>query len=104
MMVVLGQFLTLLGALCMLIAAIGLVRMPDFFTRMHPAGIKDSLGMPLVMIGLMLQLGFTLECAKLLLLLVFVLLTSPVATHALARAALVIREKKASMKGTGHDA
>lgn len=98
MMDLIGQIITFCGVLCMLVAALGMLRMPDFFTRLHPAGIKDSFGLPLVVLGLVLQTGFTLESGKLGMLLVFMLFTSPVATHALARAALVIREKKAAQK------
>jgi multicomponent Na+:H+ antiporter subunit G len=93
-MILAGEIITFLGVLGMLVAALGMLRMPDFFTRLHPAGIKDSFGLPLVVLGLAMQAGLTLASAKLWLLLLFTLFTSPVACHALARAALVIREKK----------
>lgn len=67
---------------------IGLLRFPDFYTRMHAAGVTDTLCTALVLLGLMLQAGWGLVLIKLFLILALLLLTSPTATHALARAAL----------------
>ena len=67
--------------------ALGLVRLPDVFARMHGAGIIDTLGAALVIAGLMLQAGPTQATAKLVLIAVFLLVTAPTATHALAQAA-----------------
>ena len=75
------------GGFC-IVGAIGLVRMPDFYTRMHAASVIDTLGAGLILIGLMIQGGFTLISAKLAVILLLLLLTSPIASHALARAAL----------------
>lgn len=75
------------GAFCV-IGAIGLLRMPDFFTRMHAASIVDTLGAAFILLGLMLQAGPTLVTVKLIAIGVLLFFTSPVATHALARAAL----------------
>lgn len=75
------------GAFC-LIGGLGLLRLPDVFTRMHAAGIVDTVGAGLVLVGLMLQAGFTLVTAKLFLIVIFILYTSPVSTHALAQSAL----------------
>ena len=77
-----------LGAGFCLIGALGLVRLPVVFARMHGAGIIDTLGVGLIFIGLMFHAGFSLILAKLILVLLFILFTSPTATHALARAAL----------------
>ena len=76
------------GSIFSLIGAVGILRLPDVFSRMHGAGIIDTLGMGLIMLGLMVQAGFTLVTVKLILIIVFILLTGPTATHALARAAL----------------
>ena len=76
-----------LGAGFCLIGGIGLLRLPDFYSRMHGGGITDTLGAGLVVLGLMLQAGLSLIAVKLVLILLFLLLTSPVATHAIARAA-----------------
>jgi len=80
--------LLLAGVVFCLIGAIGIIRLPDMFARMHGAGIIDTLGIGLIFLGLMLQAGLNLILVKLVLILVFVMFTSPTATHALARAAL----------------
>lgn len=76
-----GSFFTLTGAL-------GLLRFPDFFTRTHAASITDTLGAGLILTGLMLQAGWGIVLAKLLLILLFSLLASTTACHAMAKAAL----------------
>ena len=78
----------LAGVGFLIVSGIGIVRMPDVFTRMHAAGIADTLGAYLVLLGLFFQAGLTINAAKLVLIGVFLFLTSPVATHAVARAAL----------------
>jgi len=77
-----------LGSLVVMIGALGLVRMPDVFTRMHAAGMIDTSGAGLILAGLILQAGFSLVSLKLVVLIGLFFFTSPVATHALARAAL----------------
>lgn len=76
------------GSLFCLIGGIGLIRLPDFFSRMHGAGLTDTLGAGLILGGLVLQAGISLNAAKLVFILFFLLLTSPTSTHLLARAAL----------------
>jgi multicomponent Na+:H+ antiporter subunit G len=75
------------GSVFVIIGGVGLLRLPDFYTRIHAAGITDTLGAWLILIGLMLHEGFTLGCAKLAMLLFFLLATSPLSSHALAKAA-----------------
>jgi multicomponent Na+:H+ antiporter subunit G len=75
------------GGLFSIIGALGLIRMPDFFTRMHAASVTDTIGAGLLLIGLVLQAGFTLIAVKLLFLGLFIFFTSPAAAHALAKAA-----------------
>lgn len=75
------------GGLFCIVGAVGMLRMPDFFTRMHAASVIETLGAGLVIAGLVVLGGFTLESAKLLALLLLIFFTSPTATHALARAA-----------------
>ena len=77
------------GGFFCVVGGIGLIRMPDFYTRMHAASVTETLGAGLILLGLMLQAGFTLVTAKLLLICLFIFLTSPAATHALAKAALL---------------
>lgn len=82
-------FSILLGGFLLITGAVGLLRFPDFFTRMHAAGVTDTLGAGLVLFGLMLQTeGQWLVLLKLLFILLFILITSPTASHALAKAAL----------------
>ncbi|HHW78917.1 MAG TPA: monovalent cation/H(+) antiporter subunit G [Xanthomonadaceae bacterium] len=84
------SWLMLLGGVAFsLIGGVGLLRMPDFYTRLHAASVTDTLGAGLILLGLMVQAGWTLVSVKLLLILVFMWFTGPIATHALARAALV---------------
>ncbi|MHA1598843.1 MAG: monovalent cation/H(+) antiporter subunit G [Alphaproteobacteria bacterium] len=76
------------GSALMLIGGIGLCRLPDVYTRMHGAGIIDTLGAVMIIAGLMVQAGLTLITVKLALIIIFLFFTSPTTTHALARAAL----------------
>jgi multicomponent Na+:H+ antiporter subunit G len=76
------------GGFFCVVGAFGLIRMPDVYTRMHAAGVIDPFGVCLIFAGLMIQAGFTLVTAKLVFLVVLLLFTSPVACHALAKAAL----------------
>ncbi|MGD2138838.1 MAG: monovalent cation/H(+) antiporter subunit G [Burkholderiales bacterium] len=76
------------GVFCV-IGALGLLRMPDFFTRMHAASLIDTLGAGLLLLGMMLQAGLTLVTVKLVMIALLLFFTSPTATHALARAARV---------------
>ena len=80
-------FLAAGGVFC-IIGMTGLIRMPNLFTRLHAASVTDTLGAGFIIIGLVLQAGFTLVTAKLIIIMALILLTSPVATHALAQAAL----------------
>lgn len=76
-----------LGSLFCVVGGIGLVRLPDLYSRTHAATITDTLGAGLVLLGLMLQAGPTLTALKLLMVLAFLLVTSPVSSHALVKAA-----------------
>jgi len=85
---ILSGALIVTGAVFCIIGALGVVRLPDVFTRMHGAGIIDTLGLMLVMAGFVILAGLTLISVKLVLIVAFVLFTSPIATHALSRACL----------------
>lgn len=78
----------LAGSTFLIIGTIGLIRFPDFFTRLHASSIVDTLGCILIMLGLMLQAGLSIVTMKLILVVIFILFTSPTAVHALAKAAL----------------
>ncbi len=75
------------GGFFVLAGGIGVVRLPDVYTRSHAAGMTDTLGAGLILIGLMVQGGFTLITVKLILILVFIFFTSPTSTHALIHTA-----------------
>ncbi len=76
------------GVLFMLAGSLGLLRLPDFFTRAHAAGKVDSVGIMLCLGALAVHEGPTLNGLKLVIVILFVAVSSPVAVHALARAAL----------------
>ena len=76
------------GGFFSVVGGVGIVRLPDFFSRLHGGGITDTLGAGLIMVGLMFQAGFSLVFIKLVMILVFLLVTSPTACHALAQSAL----------------
>ena len=78
------------GAAFVLIGSFGLWRLPDFYTRLHAAGITDTLGLSLMLVGMMFLGGWTLVTVKLLFILILILLTSPTATHAVANAAYTV--------------
>jgi len=80
--------LILSGSFFVVVSAIGLIRMPELFTRMHAASVSDTLGAGLLLAGMMLQIEFGLTTLKLAFIFVLILFTSPVVTHALAQAAL----------------
>lgn len=77
-----------LGILFMLMGSIGILRLPDFYSRTHAVSKSDTLGVFFVIIGLIVYEGFTLSSGKLFLIVLFIALSNPVGTHALARAAL----------------
>jgi multicomponent Na+:H+ antiporter subunit G len=79
--------LLLAGSLFVLSGGVGLVRFPDFFTRIHAVGVTDSAGAGLILLGLLLQTTSWETAVRLVLILLFMLLTGPTATHILAQAA-----------------
>lgn len=79
--------LVVIGALVVLSGGIGLLRLPDFYTRTHAVGLTDTTGVGLILLGLLLQTPDWGVAVRLLLILLFLVLTSPTATHALAQAA-----------------
>ena len=78
----------LTGGLFGVLGGIGLLRFPDFYSRLHAAGITDTLCAFLIIVGLVIQAGLALISIKLMLILIFMVFTAPTASHALARAGL----------------
>ena len=85
---ILSVALIVIGSVSLIIGALGLLRLPDVYTRMHAASITDTLGAGSIILGLILQAGLTLVAGKLFLILVFLFFTSPASSFALAHAAL----------------
>lgn len=85
----LSWFFIVSGSVFVIIGAFGTIRFPDFWSRLHAASITDSAGMILLVIGMCLQAGPTLITVKLLVIGVFLFITGPTSTHAIANAALV---------------
>jgi multicomponent Na+:H+ antiporter subunit G len=79
--------LLFLGAGFSIVGAIGLLRFPDFYTRVHAVGVTDTMGAALILLGCGFQAGFSLISVKLAMAWLFIYLTGPAATHALAKAA-----------------
>ena len=83
------SWISILGGLFfMIVGTIGVVRMPDVYTRLHAAGMTDTMGAGLLLLGMCFQAGLTLVLVRLILIYAFLLFTSPISTHALASAAL----------------
>jgi multicomponent Na+:H+ antiporter subunit G len=79
----------LLGGFFVLVGGVGVLRMPDLYTRLHAASVTETMGTLLILVGLMLLAGWSLPAFKLLAILVFLLFTGPVASYAVANTALI---------------
>lgn len=85
---VLSSLLLTTGSLLVVITGVALLRLPDYFSRVHGASIGDTAGAAFILLGLALQAGFTLISLKLVLIVVFLVLTGPVAAYSLAKSAI----------------
>lgn len=90
-----GIFIHYSGALCLFIGSllcisggVGILRFPDFYTRMHAVGVTDTLGAGMILIGLMLYSPDFLTFSKLVMILLLTLLISPTTSHVLAKTAM----------------
>lgn len=84
---VIAALFMLVGFFFVIVAAVGVLRLPDFYTRMHASGKSETLGIMLTLIGLAIYQGFNLVSLKILMISVFVLLANPIGSHAISRAA-----------------
>ena len=82
-----GLFL-LAGSFLCVTGGLGLLRLPDFFSRAHAAGLNETLATPLLLTGLLLQMDWSLDLLKVLFIMALVVATSPTATQSMAKAAL----------------
>lgn len=96
-----SAILLALGGFVALTTAVGVLRMPDFFTRIHPAGKSDSLAQLLVLGALLLQAPSWQVAVKLLLICGFLLLTTPSSTYAIAHAAITDGRQPLTGNGGG---
>ena len=94
MIIYISGLLIAAGLFFCLVGSIGMIRLPDFYSRLHSAGIIDTMGLLLSMSGLALlilnefNLGNFLSAIKIILIIVFIFLTSPTATHAIVDAGI----------------
>jgi len=86
---ILAWILIVIGGLFAIIGSMGSLRFPDFWSRLHAASVTDSGGVILLLIGMGLHSGWNLITFKLFLIGVFLFITGPTSTHAVANAALV---------------
>ena len=85
----LSWVLLTVGGAFVLVGGIGALRMPNLYTRMHAASVTDTMGALAIIAGVMLQAGLSLVTIKLAAILLFLLITSPTSSYALASAALL---------------
>lgn len=85
----LGNAAIIAGIFFLFIGSIGLIRLPDFYTRLHATSKTDTLGVGLIFFGLLCYAGFSLVAVKLILIIFVIFFTSPVSSHALAKAAFL---------------
>ncbi|UOD50445.1 monovalent cation/H(+) antiporter subunit G [Orrella daihaiensis] len=78
-----------LGGFFVVVGGIGVLRMPDLYTRMHAVSVTETLGTILVLLGLMVMAGWSLASFKLFAILLFLLFTAPVSSYALANTAML---------------
>ena len=77
----------LMGTAALLVGALGLVRLPNLFSRIHAVGMMDTAGVAFITLGMLIHEGFSLVSVKLAVVGVFLFFTSPIATHAVAQVA-----------------
>ncbi|MGB1356432.1 MAG: monovalent cation/H(+) antiporter subunit G [Candidatus Puniceispirillaceae bacterium] len=75
------------GVIALLVGSLGLIRLPDLYSRTHAVGMMDTAGVGFIILGLIIHEGFTLVSVKLALVGIFLFFTSPIATHAVAQVA-----------------
>ena len=75
------------GIVALITGSLGLIRLPDLFSRTHAVGMMDTAGVGFIILGLIIHEGFTLVSVKLALVGIFLFFTSPIATHAVAQVA-----------------
>ncbi len=100
---IISGFFIFTGCFFMIVASVGVVRFPDFYSRIHPAGKCDTMGQAMVFIGLIIFEGFSLVSVKMLIIILFIFFVNPTATHALANAAYIMGVKPWTKDGKSED-
>lgn len=104
---ILSGLLVIIGVFLFASGTLGLIRLPDFYCRMHATGKCDTLGALLALTGLAIYNGFNLVSLKIIFIIIFIFVANPTATHAIGRAALVNGVKpwtKESERGSSREA
>lgn len=91
------------GGFFVLVGGVGALRMPNLYTRMHAASVTDTMGAILVLGGVMVQAGLSLATIKLAAILMFLLITSPTSSYALAHAAILAGIKPDAGSAADHE-
>ena len=94
-----------IGTVALITGSLGLLRLPDVYSRIHAAGIIDTAGVGFIVLGMMLQAGLSLTSAKLALIVFFLFFTSPISGHAIAMMAhkFSVEPKARNLKGKPDD-
>lgn len=100
--IVFTVFFVVAGIFFLLVGSIGTIRLPDFYSRTHATSKSDTLGLMLIILGLIIYEGLHINSLKLLLIFLFIALSNPIGSHALARAAYEAKLKPL-FKGTDKD-
>ena len=87
-MTFIAYFFFIVGMIFMIFGVIGILRFPDLYTRIHPAGKAGTAGIFSIFLGLIFYSGFSALAFRIILIAIFMFITNPVASHAIARAAL----------------
>ena len=87
LVIVLSGLSIAIGVIALLIGSLGLIKLPDVYCRIHAVGMIDTAGASFIILGMIIHQGFSLVSFKLALIGVFLLFTSPIATHAVAQVA-----------------
>lgn len=103
-MIIFGWILIITGLFVVFLGIIGMFRFPNFYTKIHSAGVIDACGIPMCLIGLACLQQNTSNSLKLIIATILILLLNPVATHALARSSLNKAKQKVDFKKKSSDA
>ncbi len=85
---IIAALLILTGGSFMFVSALGVIRLPDFYTRLHASSIGETFGLVLAGVGMVIHQGVNLTSAKILLIIVALFLVNPIGTHLIGKAAI----------------